>query len=121
MALNRHEDKKVDLSMFVLDVLRYDIEQVDSIVRLLNDDGCIGWRHLWPMDFTTKDIQPKLKELVQKRLVDVYKRNHGNSELVPVEFDSIDVDTNLNEYWYRLTDAGREVWDRWKPPSDEDR
>jgi hypothetical protein len=30
--------------MFVIDVLRHDIEDVDSVLRMLNAPGLLGWR-----------------------------------------------------------------------------
>jgi hypothetical protein len=32
------------LPMFVIDVLRYDIEQISNIVTLLNNAAGVGWR-----------------------------------------------------------------------------
>lgn len=111
-----HESDRIDLSMCVLDVLRYDIEPIDSIIRLLNDDGCIGWRHLRESDFTVQDVLPLLKRLVAEGFVDVYERNHDDSELVPVDAEKIDIDKRVDEYWYLLTPAGREAWEAWEPP-----
>jgi hypothetical protein len=110
------ESDRIDPAMCVLDVLRYDIEPIDSIIRLLNDDGCIGWRHLRESDFTVQDVLPLLKRLVAEGLVDVYERNHDESELIPVDVGKIDIDRRVDEYWYVLTPAGREAWEAWDPP-----
>lgn len=116
MAAEKQSRNESELSMFVLDVLRYDIEQIDSIIKLLNDSGCIGWRHCWPRDFAVPEVVSELKSLVRKRLVDVYESNSDESELVAVDWGEIDVDAHATEYWYLLTDRGRKVWDSWEPP-----
>lgn len=56
--------------MFVLDVLRHDeIENVPAIVRMLNDDGGIGWRDQWDRDFTEADVRSVLVPLVRDGLL----------------------------------------------------
>ncbi len=120
MALDKQREDKVDLSMFVLDVLRYDIEQIDSIIKLLNDDGCIGWRHRRAFDFTVQEVATELKKLVQEKLVETYGRSSDNSELLPVDCDNIDVDAKVNEYWYLITNLGRETWNDWEPPLEDE-
>lgn len=110
--------QNVDFSMCVLDVLRYDIEPIESIVRLLNDDGCIGWRHLRMSDFTTQDVLPLIRKLVAMGLVDVYETNQDKTELVPVELGKIDIDARIGDYWYLINTAGREAWEDWEPPTE---
>lgn len=58
------------LPMFVLDVLRHDvIENVPSIVEMLNNDGCVGWRDQWDRDFTGEDVRSVLGPLVREGLL----------------------------------------------------
>jgi len=117
MAHNEHNQGSnyAEILMFVLDVLQYDIEPIESILNLLNDDGCIGWRHRWPADFSAQDVLPALKDLAKQQLVDIYEKNEDDSELVPVDRTKIDIDSRGNEYWFLLTKAGREMWEEWEP------
>ena len=117
---NNVKNSSADLSMFILDVLRYDIEPMDSIIKLLNDDGCIGWRHLWSRDFTISDVLPELKKLLQMQFLDIYELDDSNTELIPVEPNEINIDERGDEYWYLITDTGQKAWKDWEPPvSDE--
>lgn len=55
-------ERTATLRMFLLDVLRHDeIEQASSMVTILNDVDCMGWREFWPHDFTVNEIWPQLK------------------------------------------------------------
>ena len=109
----------VDLRMFILDVLRYDIEPLESILKLLNNDSCVGWRQFWPRDFTGAEIVPALKELIEKGYVDVYEMSADERELVPTDMARLSLEDSAGNYWYLLTDLGRRVWNEWQPPIDD--
>lgn len=104
-----------ELEMFVLDVLRHDIEQPDSILNLLNNTGCIGWRHRWPKDFTIDVLLPAIQILFDEELVDALELKPGATELTPIlplEERSL---ATPEELWFLLTDKGKAVWDNWEP------
>jgi hypothetical protein len=99
--------------MFVLDVLRYDVEQVVNILALLNSDGCIGWRAFWARDFTEQDVVPVLRELASNGLVEVLSET-DQAELRPaVGTIELGGDTKL---WFAITDKGRRAWEAWEDP-----
>lgn len=108
-----------DLGMFVLDVLRYDIEQLDSIVKLLNDDSCVGWRMFWPRDFTAADVMDALPGLIAEKRVDVFELSNDGGELVPVDMSRLNLKGKAASYWFLLTERGRAAWDAWEPPTEE--
>jgi hypothetical protein len=66
---NRNHLEVSQIGMFIIDVLRYDVEAIPSILKLLNDDGSLGWRFAWPHDFTIEEVKQTLEELLQKDLV----------------------------------------------------
>ncbi|MCS7272492.1 MAG: hypothetical protein NZ703_15520, partial [Gemmataceae bacterium] len=85
------------LPMFVLDVLRHDaIEQLSSIVKMLNNVGCIGWRDCWPHDFTVEEIVPVLEQLVRDGLVDVLRESEAGNEVVPVSIETVDLKRDMD-------------------------
>lgn len=105
--------------MFVVDVLRHDIEQVSSIVNLLNDTGCIGWRDQSPSDFSSNQVISVIPNLVEKGYVDVYMYSKSEDALVPAcEVGSMPEGFagKENSYWFLLTDKGRAAWELWSPP-----
>jgi len=101
--------------MFIADVLRYDIEAVPSILRLLNNRGAIGWREFWPRDFTEEDILPALEELVSQGLVQPLEVDESTRELRRVE-RPVNVRAEASELWFLLTKRGWDAWDEWEPP-----
>ncbi len=105
------------LKMFILDVLRHDVvEQIPSILNLLNDDGGVGWRDCWPSDFVADEIVPALERLVREGLVRVLREQESGNDLLPVNLQQLDVKRDQGSLWFELTDAGRKVWDQWIPP-----
>jgi hypothetical protein len=51
------------LGYFVLDVLQYDIEQMDSILSMLNATSDVGWRDLSDRDCTAPEVREVLDHL----------------------------------------------------------
>lgn len=113
---NKHSNH---LPLFVLDVLRYDMEQVPSVTKLLNDTGCIGWRQLWPHDFTDAEVIGALEQLTNEGLVQVLIDDPQLKELAPAR-GIPHFEGPLGEYWFRLSDAGRDKWAAWNPPTKPD-
>jgi hypothetical protein len=106
------------LEMFVLDVLRHDeIEQLSSIVRLMNDRTCVGWRDFWPHDFTTDEILATVKESVERGNIELLREGDAG-ELAPVPSANIETIEGDSTLWFRLTPSGRSAWERWKPPTE---
>ena len=107
------------LPMFVLDVLRYDIEKVDGILELLNNRGCIGWRVFWERDFNRDEVVSALEELVQRKMVCVLREQ--SMELVKCDPPKNFAD--MADYlWFKIRKRGLEAWNEWIPPKrpDED-
>src|SRR5437899_12546210 len=71
------------LPMFILDVLRHDdVEQLPSILKMMNNAGCIGWRGCWPRDFTREEVIPALESLIRLGRVRAFTEGPGE-ELLP--------------------------------------
>ncbi|GIW85587.1 MAG: hypothetical protein KatS3mg107_1247 [Gemmataceae bacterium] len=105
------------LPMFILDVLRHDvIEQLSSIVKMLNNDGCIGWRNYWPHDFTEDEVAPVLRTLVEEGYVQALRENETSDEVVPISFAELNLERDQEVLWFSLTEKGRQLWNKWEPP-----
>lgn len=105
------------LDMFVLDVLRHDIvEPVSSIVRLLNDRTCIGWREFWPHDFSGSEVIPALLDLERSGHVRALREAEGEDQLVPIPSGQLDA-SEAEDVWFSLTEKGHHLWEEWEPPS----
>jgi len=105
------------LAMFILDVLRHDTEPISSIVKMLNNEGCIGWREFWPHDFTIEEVTAAIGELAQHGLVSVLEYDARRKGLVLVEASDERIRNGQSDFWFAITPAGRDVWDAWDPPT----
>lgn len=102
------------LQMFILDVLRHDIECCASILNLLNDDsGTVGWREFWPRDFTLADIMPALESLIVKGWVIPYKFDPAQRELEEDPDEGRGFRERPDDYWFLLSEQGRRRWEQW--------
>lgn len=106
------------IEMFVLDVLRHDIEDVTSIVKMLNNTGSIGWRKFWPHDFTMKEVVVAVNALARDGLVRQLVYDADYASAVPTE-PAVELVTGSEEMWYEPTEAGQSAWDQWEPPVEE--
>lgn len=104
-----------DIRLFILDVMRYDFEQVSHICTLLNSRSSIGWRVFWPRDFTEDEVVSALGELLRGGLVEAFGEDIDRPELVPLPAPSTDP-ASLRTYWYRPTREGLGLWESWTPP-----
>jgi hypothetical protein len=106
------------LQEFVMDVLRHDdIESVSSIVRLLNDRGCIGWRDHWPRDFTGTEVALALRELISSGFVEALREAEETDDLLALADDELDFTENHQRLWFALTKRGHDAWEAWQPPA----
>ena len=108
------------LRMFILDVLQHDVvEPLQSVLRLLNNRGYIGWRHLWPHDFKATEVVESLRELIDNQLVLVYQESRG--ELIQAEVTAVmDGNTDFESIWFGRTATGTAEWNAWEPPEEVD-
>ena len=117
MTIVKRERDFGQLRMFILDVLRHDdIESLSSVLNMLNNPGCIGWRVFWPDDFTANEVVPELRGLATEGLIKARQETGDGDQLVPISPEQISQDESI---WFALTDRGREMWDAWTPPTED--
>jgi hypothetical protein len=101
--------------MFIIDVLRHDIEDIEPILKMLNDTGCIGWRQFWPHDFERDEILQALSRLVKAGMVSPLHYDGQQRALVNVE-SSFDIMQDREDLWFKLDAPGLAQWDKWEAP-----
>ncbi len=100
------------LGYFILDVLRYDIEQMPTVLNLLNGTGSVGWREFWNRDFERGEVREMLEYLAERGLVVPYA-DANEPELVPLTIER--ARQMSDEYlWWLLDVCGKEAWDKWE-------
>ncbi len=89
------------LRMFILDVLQHDVaENIDSILRLLNNTGCIGWRQFWSHDFTKREVVDAIHTLVHDGLILPFHEDATVGELVPENPSEISIQHDARALWF---------------------
>src|SRR5437867_2405612 len=104
--------------MFIIDVLRHDIEDMDAILRMLNSTSALGWREFWPRDFHREEVLEALGRLVKAGMVRPLRYDHTKRELIDID-DYIDVTNTAEPLWFKLERPGLAEWNRWDWPEDE--
>jgi hypothetical protein len=108
------------LSMFVLDVLRHDdLENIASIINMLNDKEDIGWRKYWPHDFLQEEVLPAIAQEIQQGNIEPCKRQSIDGPVVAVTKEAFFASTGATEWWYHLTSKGYSRWQHWLPPGED--
>ena len=102
------------LHLFILDVLRRDLENVQSLLNMLNDDTSIGWRDFWPRDFSEAEVVPALNDLARDGLIKQLVEQGG--ELVEKQ-QSVVLVSGEEAVWFQITRRGLDVWNAWRPPT----
>jgi hypothetical protein len=104
-----------DLTMFVLDVLRHDIENLESVLRLLNSATSIGWRAFWPHDFTVDEVVPVLNRLLDEGLIRQLAEERG---VLVLREQAVPIVAGTERIWFQITDDALQIWERWEPPTE---
>jgi hypothetical protein len=118
ISKNRTETAEDHLRMFVLDVLQHDeIEQLPSIIKLLNDRSTVGWREFWPRDFSADEVIFALTNLIREGAVRAFRERDDSGELEPVGLKQLEAASSYDLTWFGPTEAGRKLWSEWEPPA----
>ena len=99
------------LGYFVLDVLQYDIEQMSSILGMLNATSDMGWRDSTERDFSAPEVREVLHYLAGGGLVIPYA-DLGGEQLVPIEKVSAKRRSD-EDLWWLLSAEGEKVLNEW--------
>jgi hypothetical protein len=109
------KNKSTLADMYVLDSLANDIEDLEGILRTLNSDSVLGWKHEWGHPFERQEVVEALSRMIREDLVGVYALNQENvlealqgRQLPPADFAS---------FWFGITERGRLVHSNWEPSS----
>jgi len=102
------------IDMFVIDVLRHDIEDIEAILRMLNSRSALGWRNFWPRDFCRQEVLDALGRLLSTGLVSPLRYDHTRRELVDIDGPVEAVDAS--ELWFKLEPSAIQQWEQWDSP-----
>jgi hypothetical protein len=109
---------EIRLDMFIIDVLQHDIENLSSILRLLNNDSCIGWRVFWPHEFSAQEVVPELIRLCSQGLLAAFMVREDDNALHEIDRRPSETEVTSGDLWFSVSKQGNACWDAWEPPTD---
>ena len=116
--------KHSDICMFVIDVLRHiSPGSFESVMNLLNNEGCVGWRFVQTVPFTVEEVNQALLQMVAAKAVSVWKYSDKPPPNSVEEMSVADVEcaADFSQLLFAVTAHGMHLWDQWSPPTDNDR
>lgn len=105
---------------YVLDALANDVEDVESILRMLNSDTDLGWRAEWGRNFSRSDVVTALTRLVREDFVQVFAHDPGAKAAVPLPRGEVPPG-NFDNAYFGMTERGRLVHSNWDPETESRR
>lgn len=106
------------VDLFVLDSLANDIEALEDILRMLNSDTVLGWRHAHPEPFERAEVVSALLRLIENGLAEACTYDSDAKALVALG-ERLVPDGSMDDIWFRMTPRGRMVHEAWDPPLPE--
>lgn len=101
-----------DIRMCVLDVICDDIENIDSILRMLNHPYKESWRHARGRPFDGVEVRAALEHLVGQDLVTPCIENPSTGALEPIPAEAV-CGMDWDAAWFVIEPSGREAVERW--------
>jgi hypothetical protein len=100
--------------MYVLDALANDVEDLESILRMLNSDTDLGWHEEWGRSFTRADVVAALSRLIRQDFVQVFVWEEETKGVKKIARRAIPPASYDNVY-FGMTKRGRIVHSNWDP------
>lgn len=100
--------------MYVLDSLANDVEDLESILRILNSDTSIGWHKQWGRQFDRAEIVQSLTRLIKADSVRVSVLTPDGKWLQELALRELPAGS-FDDAWFALTPHGRIVHTNWQP------
>src|SRR5207253_4315935 len=101
-----------DRDFYILDALANDVEDVSSILQMLNSDSELGWHKELGRKFTCNDVAEGLSRLVRLGSVQVYLTDDDEKALIPLAEKTLPLEMSVA--WFGLTGRGRLIHENWK-------
>jgi hypothetical protein len=104
---------------YVLDTLANDVEDLESILRMLKSETDLGWRKEWGHPFTRLDVVSALSRLVRDDFVQVFALGSASSAAMPLPRGAMPPG-DYDDVYFGLTERGRIAHSNWEPEAEFD-
>ena len=103
-----------DIQMCVADVLQDDeIEDIDSVLRMLNHEYESSWRAARGGLFTVEEVRNALEQLMADGLVTPCAEQPPLNKCIPIPVDQVGTTFPWDAVWFHLEPSGRDATRRW--------
>jgi hypothetical protein len=103
-----------DIQMCVVDVLQDDeIEDIDSVLRMLNHAYESSWRAARGSLFTKEEVRSALEQIMAAGLVTPCAEQPPLNDCVPIPVNQVGTTFPWDVVWFHLEPSGREALGRW--------
>ena len=102
--------------MYVLDALANDVEDIESILRMLNSETDLGWRAEWGREFNRLDVVSALSRLIRQDFVRVFIHDEEGKALREIA-NALLPPANYDDAYFGMTERGRVMHSNWDPPT----
>ena len=103
-----------DIRMCVADVMQDDeIENIDSVLRMLNNASESSWRIARGQDFEAEEVRFAIRELLNAGMVTACAETPPWGDLMRVALERVDIELPIDSLWFRLEYSGRQAVQEW--------
>jgi len=108
---------QTDIQMCVADVMQDDeIENIDSIIRMLNNTTESSWRAARGKEFVAAEVVAAINELLVAGMVTPCADESGSGYCAPIKVDKVGTAFPIEALSFHLEQSGRDAvkdwWDR---------
>lgn len=103
-----------DIRMCVADAMQDDeIEEVDSIVRMLNSESQSSWRAARGSAFSIAEVTTAIRELLAAGMITPCAEMPSSGDCIPISNDQVGNDYPIESLWFHLEQSGRDAVREW--------
>jgi hypothetical protein len=103
-----------DIQMCVADAMQDDdIENIDSIRRMLNNATELSWRAARGQEFTVDEVETAIRDLLRTTMITPCAESPQGGECVPIAAERVDSDFPIESLWFHLEQSGRDAVNQW--------
>lgn len=103
-----------DIRMCVADAMHDDeIENIDSILRMLNNASDSSWRAARGQEFTAEEVIAAIRELLTAGMITPCAETPPSGECMPVPTEQVGSIFAIESLWFHLEESGRDAMREW--------
>ncbi len=104
----------MDIQMCVADAMQDDdIENVDAVLRMLNNASETSWRAARGQYFTVEEVESAIRELLKAARITPCAETSQSGDCMPIAVERVDADFPIESLWFHVEQSGRDAVQEW--------